>query len=125
MLHSHPILMVVERVRIQVGPVIDPAHPDAHKGQYISAGYTGHGMPRAFSWCVISIFAAMAVAYFDMQRRGRRADDSGRHPGQGVGGPGVASAAPPHAKPAQRVKVETELEYIAIEVVASLCVLAR
>ncbi|KAI0640665.1 FAD dependent oxidoreductase [Trametes meyenii] len=34
-----------------VGPVIDPAHPTsgAYKGQYVSAGYTGHGMPRAFS----------------------------------------------------------------------------
>ncbi|RDX43860.1 FAD dependent oxidoreductase [Lentinus brumalis] len=31
-----------------VGPVIDPAQPDAHKGQYIAAGYTGHGMPRAY-----------------------------------------------------------------------------
>ncbi|KAI0676177.1 FAD dependent oxidoreductase [Trametes maxima] len=34
-----------------VGPVIDPANStsDAYKGQYVSAGYTGHGMPRAFS----------------------------------------------------------------------------
>ncbi|CDO74745.1 hypothetical protein BN946_scf184411.g2 [Trametes cinnabarina] len=36
-----------------VGPVIDPANPDAYKGQYISAGFTGHGMPRTFSWSVI------------------------------------------------------------------------
>ncbi|EIW59961.1 FAD dependent oxidoreductase [Trametes versicolor FP-101664 SS1] len=43
-----------------VGPVIDPAHPDAHKGQYISAGYTGHGMPRAFS-CAEAV-AQMIVA---------------------------------------------------------------
>lgn len=34
----------------QVGPVIDPAQPDAYEGQYIAAGYTGHGMPRASGW---------------------------------------------------------------------------
>ncbi|KAI8985631.1 FAD dependent oxidoreductase [Trametes punicea] len=33
-----------------VGPVIDPANPEAYKGQYVSAGFTGHGMPRTFSW---------------------------------------------------------------------------
>ncbi|OCH86540.1 FAD dependent oxidoreductase [Obba rivulosa] len=35
-----------------VGPVIDSSDPEsarAHKGQYISAGYSGHGMPRAFA----------------------------------------------------------------------------
>ncbi|GJE98599.1 FAD dependent oxidoreductase [Phanerochaete sordida] len=35
-----------------VGPVIDPHDPDSrrkYEGQYISAGYTGHGMPRAFA----------------------------------------------------------------------------
>ncbi|OBZ73683.1 hypothetical protein A0H81_06486, partial [Grifola frondosa] len=35
-----------------VGPVIDPSKPDAetaYKGQYISAGYSGHGMTRAFA----------------------------------------------------------------------------
>ncbi|KAG7448005.1 FAD dependent oxidoreductase [Guyanagaster necrorhizus] len=32
-----------------VGPVIDPSHPEGHEGQYISAGYTGHGMPRAYA----------------------------------------------------------------------------
>ncbi|EIW78771.1 DAO-domain-containing protein [Coniophora puteana RWD-64-598 SS2] len=35
-----------------VGPVIDPSDPSSaskYTGQYISAGYTGHGMPRAFS----------------------------------------------------------------------------
>ncbi|KAI0351289.1 FAD dependent oxidoreductase [Trametes cingulata] len=37
-----------------VGPVLDPADPASgvHEGQYIAAGYTGHGMPRAYSWCV-------------------------------------------------------------------------
>ncbi|KAJ7083789.1 FAD dependent oxidoreductase [Mycena epipterygia] len=33
-----------------VGPVLDPAAPDDfYAGQFISAGYTGHGMPRAFA----------------------------------------------------------------------------
>ncbi|KAG6875921.1 hypothetical protein C0993_006796, partial [Termitomyces sp. T159_Od127] len=35
-----------------VGPVIDPAQPQGaehYKGQYISAGYTGHGMPRGYA----------------------------------------------------------------------------
>ncbi|KAH9852000.1 FAD dependent oxidoreductase [Lenzites betulinus] len=33
-----------------VGPVIDSASSGAYyNGQYVSAGYTGHGMPRAFS----------------------------------------------------------------------------
>jgi len=35
-----------------VGPVVDPAQSgsaELFKGQYISGGYTGHGMPRAFA----------------------------------------------------------------------------
>ncbi|KAF7370151.1 FAD dependent oxidoreductase [Mycena sanguinolenta] len=34
-----------------VGPVLDKSNPDGQsfEGQYISAGYSGHGMPRAFS----------------------------------------------------------------------------
>ncbi|KAK7685831.1 hypothetical protein QCA50_011177 [Cerrena zonata] len=34
-----------------VGPVIDPAYPEnpAHEGQFVSAGYSGHGMPRAYA----------------------------------------------------------------------------
>ncbi|EMD39375.1 hypothetical protein CERSUDRAFT_82107 [Gelatoporia subvermispora B] len=35
-----------------VGPVVDPSVPESaqtYKGQYISAGYSGHGMPRAFA----------------------------------------------------------------------------
>ncbi|KAI0364567.1 FAD dependent oxidoreductase [Pilatotrama ljubarskyi] len=45
-----------------VGPVLDPSDPssDAYKGQYIAAGYTGHGMPRAFS-CAEAV-AQMIVA---------------------------------------------------------------
>ena len=34
----------------QVGPVVDPEDPDKWTGQYISAGYTGHGMPRTYAW---------------------------------------------------------------------------
>ena len=36
----------------QVGPIIDPSTKEPLQGQYIAAGYTGHGMPRAFAWCV-------------------------------------------------------------------------
>ncbi|KIP02031.1 hypothetical protein PHLGIDRAFT_20543 [Phlebiopsis gigantea 11061_1 CR5-6] len=35
-----------------VGPVVDPNDPDSlvkYKGQYIAAGYSGHGMPRTFA----------------------------------------------------------------------------
>lgn len=37
---------------LQVGPVVGPYKTDIDnfKGQYISAGYSGHGMPRAFAW---------------------------------------------------------------------------
>jgi hypothetical protein len=35
----------------QVGPVLDGSQPDgAYEGQFISAGYNGHGMTRAFAW---------------------------------------------------------------------------
>ncbi|GBE89423.1 predicted protein [Sparassis crispa] len=46
-----------------VGPVVDPADPASvalYKGQYISAGYSGHGMPRAFA-CA-EVVAQMIVA---------------------------------------------------------------
>ncbi|KAF7356167.1 FAD dependent oxidoreductase [Mycena venus] len=38
-----------------VGPVVDKSDPDREKfkGQYISAGYSGHGMPRAFSCAAV------------------------------------------------------------------------
>ena len=38
----------------QVGRVVDPSNPTGYKGHYVSAGYSGHGMPRAFAWCVLS-----------------------------------------------------------------------
>ncbi|KAJ7083784.1 FAD dependent oxidoreductase [Mycena epipterygia] len=38
-----------------VGPVVDKMDPEVGKfgGQYISAGYSGHGMPRAFSCAAV------------------------------------------------------------------------
>ena len=40
---------------IQVGPVLDhTGNHEPFKGQYISAGYAGHSMPRAFTWYVLS-----------------------------------------------------------------------
>ncbi|GLB41219.1 putative FAD dependent oxidoreductase [Lyophyllum shimeji] len=45
-----------------VGPVVNPksSQPDEFKGQYISAGYTGHGMPRAYA-CA-EVVAGMVAA---------------------------------------------------------------
>lgn len=31
-------------------PFVGPAPGDDLKGQFISAGFSGHGMPRAFAW---------------------------------------------------------------------------
>ncbi|ESK91655.1 fad dependent oxidoreductase [Moniliophthora roreri MCA 2997] len=44
-----------------VGPLIDPFDPRSTKyeGQFMSAGYTGHGMPRAFS-CAEAIASMIA-----------------------------------------------------------------
>ncbi|KAJ6480953.1 FAD dependent oxidoreductase [Mycena sanguinolenta] len=48
-----------------VGPVLDKSNPDGQnfEGQYISAGYSGHGMPRAFS-CgdVVASMVASSIA---------------------------------------------------------------
>ena len=40
----------------QVGPVLDKFKLGGvpYEGQYIAAGFSGHGMPRAFGWCVCS-----------------------------------------------------------------------
>lgn len=54
----------------QVGPVIDPNDPgsDKFKGQYIAAGYTGHGMPRAFAWyACIQLSCLIIPSEHDMQ----------------------------------------------------------
>lgn len=34
--------------------MVDSSNPDsrAYDGQYVLAGYSGHGMPRAFAWYV-------------------------------------------------------------------------
>ena len=48
----HYILSTID-VMEQVGPVVDPSGLRPHfEGQYISAGYCGHGMPRAYAWWV-------------------------------------------------------------------------
>jgi hypothetical protein len=38
----------------QVGPVLDKFKSGGipYEGQYIAAGFSGHGMPRAFGWFV-------------------------------------------------------------------------
>lgn len=53
--HLHLYPEMFKCVRAQVGPVVDPASPDekAYEGQYVAAGYSGHGMPRAFAWSVV------------------------------------------------------------------------
>ena len=41
-----------------MGPVTDgitSTRVEEYEGQYIAAGYTGHGMPRAYAWCVSCI----------------------------------------------------------------------
>ena len=41
----------------------DPGSRFTYQGQYISAGYTGHGMPRAFAWYVFTCaFSYVLVA---------------------------------------------------------------
>jgi hypothetical protein len=40
----------------QVGRVKD-AEGKTIDGQYIAAGFTGHGMPRAYGWCVNILIA--------------------------------------------------------------------
>lgn len=56
----------------QVGPVLDKFELGGvpYEGQYIIAGFTGHGMPRAFGWFVYSFL----LVYPDNQRlqRGHR-----------------------------------------------------
>jgi glycine/D-amino acid oxidase-like deaminating enzyme len=73
-----------------VGPV------DGAPGQFVVAGFSGHGMPRAFGWC------ARSFRFFSPLLTGRQ---RGRHRahGQGlarrlarVGRPGVAPAALPY-----------------------------
>jgi hypothetical protein len=38
----------------KVGPVLEEyGSSDKYKGQFIAAGYGGHGMPRTFAWFVL------------------------------------------------------------------------
>lgn len=49
----HALGLLDTDLRRQVGPVVNPKDPSsfsAYNGQFITAGYTGHGMPRAFAW---------------------------------------------------------------------------
>ena len=57
------------------------ADADAYKGQYISAGYTGHGMPKAYAWYVESSiqYSVETLTNSDIQRRSRRIHDRRRH----------------------------------------------
>ncbi|KAI6032375.1 hypothetical protein BKA83DRAFT_682572 [Pisolithus microcarpus] len=43
-----------------VGPVFNfsTGQKEDYEGQYIAAGYTGHGMPRAFAWFVVQMIIA-------------------------------------------------------------------
>ena len=54
----------------QVGPVISPSEDvKKYEGQYVSAGFSGHGMPRAFAWCVFSYtWNAIAIVYTSNRR---------------------------------------------------------
>jgi hypothetical protein len=47
---------LITRFWPQVGPVLDKFELGGVpiEGQYIAAGYSGHGMPRAFGWFVCS-----------------------------------------------------------------------
>jgi hypothetical protein len=44
----------------KVGPVLEEhGSSDKYKGQFIAAGYGGHGMPRTFAWFVLHIDAVL------------------------------------------------------------------
>lgn len=51
-----PPAIKVKRPLAQVGPVLDKFELGGvpYESQYISAGFSGHGMPRAFGWSVYS-----------------------------------------------------------------------
>ena len=50
------LVLKAARPLSQVGPVLDKFERGGvpYEGQYIVAGFTGHGMPRAFGWFVYS-----------------------------------------------------------------------
>ncbi|RPD57281.1 FAD dependent oxidoreductase [Lentinus tigrinus ALCF2SS1-6] len=54
------IMGFTDEYDVFVGPVIDPSQPEAHKGQYICAGYSGHGMTRAYG-CAEAIAQKMVA----------------------------------------------------------------
>lgn len=62
-----PLNMISSDSLQQVGPVVDPS-ADARKydGQYISAGFSGHGMPRAFAWYIRRLSCRVCISYHDV-----------------------------------------------------------
>ena len=64
------------RLLPQVGPVLDKFELGGVpiEGQYIAAGYSGHGMPRAFGWFVCSSYLSTPDDQ-RLQRGGRGAHD--------------------------------------------------
>jgi hypothetical protein len=42
-------------------PFVGPVQGDNLEGQFVAAGFSGHGMPRAFSWCVHALESRCAI----------------------------------------------------------------
>ena len=79
----------------QVGPVLDKFELGGvpYEGQYIVAGFSGHGMPRAFGWFVY-MYSFLFIYLDDQtsQRGGRGSHDRVRDHGPRVGATTVAPA---------------------------------
>lgn len=78
----------------QVGPVLDKFELGGvpYEGQYVVAGFSGHGMPRAFGWFVCSFL--FMYANDQTSQRGRRGShDRVRDHEPRVGATTVAPAA--------------------------------
>jgi hypothetical protein len=75
----------------QVGPVLDKFELGGvpYEGQYIVAGFSGHGMPRAFGWFVSSFLSVYPNDRIS-QCGHRGADDTVQDGGQRVGVTAVA-----------------------------------
>jgi len=81
----------------QVGPVLDKFELGGvpYEGQYIVAGFTGHGMTRAFGWFVYS-FLFVYPGDQTSQRGRRGSHDRVRNHGPRVGATSVAPATLPY-----------------------------
>lgn len=59
-----------------MGPVLDKFElggvPYEYEGQYIAAGFSGHGMPRAFGWFVCSFLFPPVYPDDQTSQRGYR-----------------------------------------------------